>query len=195
MKNLFKQSIEKSYSYQEYRNLVTKLHAQNKTTTKNSPQEWLAYSTLNEKRMERLDKKIEVTATTKQTLSKIETKQTWVVISESWCGDAAQNLPVINKIAMQQPNINLRIVLREQNPELMSAFLTNGGKAIPKLIALNESNNVLFTWGPRPSKATQMVVDYKEKHGKVDDQCKKDLQVWYNKDKGENLQQDILSLI
>ena len=77
----------------------------------------------------------------------------------------------------------------------MNNFLTNGGQAIPKLIALNENFEVITTWGPRPSVATQMVKDYKEKHGKIDADFKKDLQLWYNKDKGASLSKDFIEII
>ena len=78
----------------------------------------------------------------------------------------------------------------------MNNFLTNGGMAIPKLIQLDgETNEALNTWGPRPSIATQMVADYKKEHGVVDAEFKKDLQLWYNKNKGENLIEDFTSII
>ena len=69
-----------------------------------------------------------------------------MVISEGWCGDAAQILPVINKMALVSNKIEFRIVLRDENPALMDAFLTNGGKAIPKVIMIdNESGEVINT--------------------------------------------------
>ena len=119
---------------------------------------------------------------------------TWVVLSEGWCGDAAQNLPIINAIAEQNENIDLRIVLRDENPELMQAFLTNGNMAIPKLIQI-ENDEVTETWGPRPTIATKMVADYKAEHGSLTPDFKKDLQIWYNQDKGVDTIDDILNLL
>ena len=117
------------------------------------------------------------------------------MLTEGWCGDAAQNLPVINKMADLNENITLKIVLRDENLDLMDLFLTNGGRAIPKLIALDKDNNLLDTWGPRPAVATKMVADYKTKHGALDAQLKEDLQVWYNKDKGKSTQDDFIKLL
>jgi hypothetical protein len=77
----------------------------------------------------------------------------------------------------------------------MDLFLTNGGRAIPKLIALDKDNNVINTWGPRPTVATKIVADYKAEHGSLDAKFKEDLQVWYNKDKGQSTQEDFVSLI
>ena len=86
--------------------------------------------------------------------------------------------------------------LKLSNPsQQLNLFLTNGGKAIPKLIALDKENNVLNTWGPRPTTATKMVADYKAKHGSIDADFKKDLQVWYNKNKGEDVQENLVSFL
>ncbi|MGC6285745.1 MAG: thioredoxin family protein [Polaribacter sp.] len=195
MKALIQQSLAKSYSYQEYRKLVSDLLAEGKSTGPNQTEDLTHYSTLNVKRMDRLDKKIEISEETKLHLQKLDKKQLWLVLTEGWCGDAAQNLPVIEKMAAESSNIELRLILRDENPEVMDLFLTNGARAIPKLISFDEEFNVLFTWGARPSIATQMVVDYKADHGKLDPDFKKNLQIWYNKDKGQNVQSDFVALI
>ena len=117
-------------------------------------------------------------------------------MTESWCGDAAQTLPVINKFAEANEKIDLKVVLRDENEALMNQFLTNGSKSIPKLIVLdNTSNKVVGSWGPRSEMASKMVSDYKDKHGKIDDQFKIDLQNWYNEDKGSNIEKELIDLI
>jgi hypothetical protein len=195
MKALIQQRLATSYSYQEYRKLVSDLVAEGKSTGPNQTEDLTHYSMLNVKRMDRLDKKIELSEATKLRLQKLDKKQLWLVLTEGWCGDAAQNLPIIEKMAKQSSHIELRLILRDENPEVMNLFLTNGAQAIPKLISFDEELNVLFTWGARPSIATQMVTDYKAKHGKLDPEFKKNLQVWYNKDKGQNVQSDVVTLI
>lgn len=195
MKKIIQNSLEKAFSYSEYRDLVSDLIAQGKSTGPNQSDDLLNYSKLNDKRMKRLDKTVKLTEETLAKIKDVKEPQTWLVLTEGWCGDAAQNLPVINKIAEENPNINLKLVLRDENLELMDEFLTNGGRSIPKLIALNKENEVINTWGPRPITATKMVVDYKEKHGSLDADFKTDLQVWYNKNKGENTQEDIVSML
>lgn len=195
MKALIQQSLAKSYSYQEYRKLVSDLLEEGKSTGPNQTEDLTHYSTLNVKRMDRLDKKIEISEETKLHLQKLDKKQLWLVLTEGWCGDAAQNLPVIEKMAAESSNIELRLILRDENSEVMDLFLTNGARAIPKLISFDEEFNVLFSWGARPSIATQMVVDYKADHGKLDPEFKKNLQIWYNKDKGQNVQSDFVALI
>lgn len=195
MKALIQQRLATSYSYQEYRKLVSDLLAEGKSTGPNQTEDLTHFSMLNVKRMDRLDKKIELSEDTILRLQKLDKKQLWLVLTEGWCGDAAQNLPVIEKMAKQSSHIELRLILRDENPEVMNLFLTNGARAIPKLISFDEEFNVLFTWGARPSIATQMVTDYKAKHGKLDPEFKKNLQVWYNKDKGQNVQSDVVTLI
>ena len=194
MKKLIEESLEKAISYDQYRTLVSDLIEQGKSTGEIQSDNLLNYSILNDKRMNRLDKTIEISENTKNKVKNVKKEQTWLVLTEGWCGDAAQNIPVINKIAEQNSKINLKFVLRDENPELMDQFLTNGGKAIPKLIAIDDESNVLGTWGPRPSEATSMVTDYKEKYGKLDPEFKKDLQIWYNKNKGRNTENDLISL-
>lgn len=195
LKNIIEDSLKKSYSYKEYRDLIKELLTQNKSTGANQSEEIFNYSVLNDKRMNRLDKTIKLEEATVEKLAKVDKKYTWLLLSEGWCADAAQNVPVINKIAEASENIDLRMVLRDDNLDLMDEFLTNGGRAIPMLVILDEDKNVVSTWGSRPSEATKMVEEYKAEHGKIDAEFKKNLQVWYNKNKGKNLQEDMLKTL
>lgn len=195
LKDIINESLGKSYSYQEYRSLIKELLAQNKSTGNNQSEEIFNFSNLNDKRMDRLDKTIKLEETTLKKLEKVDKKYTWLLLSEGWCGDAAQNVPVINKMAETSDNIDLRIVLRDENLDLMDEFLTGGGRAIPMMLILDENKNVISTWGSRPSEATKMVEEYKKEHGKIDAEFKKNLQIWYNKNKGSNLQQDLLEVL
>ena len=195
MKKIIEKSLEKAISYVQYRKLVNALLEQGKSTGLNQSESLLNYSMLNDRRMKRLDKTIQLSEETIASAKDVNEPVTWLVLTEGWCGDAAQTLPIINKIATESQKIDLKIVLRDENEALMNQFLTNGGKAIPKLIVLDAENNVINSWGPRPSIATNMVKDYKTKHGQLDADFKKELQVWYNKDKGKNTQEDMLKLL
>ena len=195
MKNIIEKSLGNSYTYQEFRDLVSHLLTEDKSTGHTQSEAITGFSLLNDRRMKRLDKTIKVSEETIAEMNTINEPQTWLVIAEGWCGDAAQNLPVINKIAETSNLIDFKVVLRDDNEDLMNLFLTNGGKAIPKLIALDKDNNVIDTWGPRPTVATQMVADYKAEHGVIDAKFKQDLQVWYNKDKGLSVQDDFVKLV
>ena len=195
MKEIIEKSLNNSLTYQEFRDLVGNLLIENKSTGHTQSEALTGYSLLNDRRMKRLDKTIKISEQTVAAINTLKEPQTWLVIAEGWCGDAAQNLPVINKISETSDLINFRVVLRDDNDDLMNLFLTNGGKSIPKLIALDKDNNVIDTWGPRPTVATKMVADYKAEHGVIDAKFKQDLQVWYNKDKGQSLQNDFVNLV
>ena len=195
MKEIIANSLQKTISYTDYRALVRNLLAEGKATGPEQSEDLTNYSRLNDKRMKRLDKTIKISEEVMLAFQKLKQPQTWLVLTEGWCGDAAQNIPVLNKIAEATEQVDLKIVLRDEHLPLMDLFLTNGGRSIPKLIALDKDNNVIDSWGPRPTTATKMAVDYKEKNGALDLVFKEDLQVWYNKDKGKSVQEDFVNLI
>ena len=196
IKNIIEESINRSISYEEYRSLVSKL-VEEKSTSGNEKTEALAnYTMLNERRMKRWDKTVKISEDLVGRIKEFSRDITWLVITESWCGDAAHVIPVLNKIAELNSNIDLRLVFRDENPELMDQFLTNGGRAIAKLIMIdNRTGEVIDSYGPRPSEATKMVTDYKEEHGVLTPEFKEDLQRWYNKDKGQNIISDLVELL
>lgn len=189
-------SLTKSYSYEEYRNLVTSLVKEGKTTGHDQSEAMIHYTELNEARLHRLDKTMQVTEEAKLFLEKLNRNYTWLVIAEGWCGDAAQILPIINKMAQVSEKIELRIVLRDDNDDLMTLFLTNGTKSIPKLIIIDkETGEVVNDFGPRPQGAKQLILDYKATHGMVDETAKIELQKWYLTDKGVSTQNEIIALM
>ncbi len=195
MINTTKQALENSFSYADYRKKVTSLIAEGKSTGHTQSEDLLKYSELNETRMNRLEKTIEVTDETKTKLQNLDKKYIWLVLSEGWCGDAAQIVPVIHKMAEVTDKVELKIALRDDNDALMQHFLTNGGKAIPKLIVLDaETLEVVLDWGPRPHGAKQLILDYKAAHGVVDEPAKIELQKWYLHDKGISIQNEIVEM-
>jgi hypothetical protein len=196
MNSIINNSISKSCSYNEYRSLIFTYAQEGKTTGLISSSDYINYTKLNESRMHRLDKTIEVTQETKALLENLSKEYIWLVISETWCGDAAQVVPVINKMAEVASKIDLRIVLRDENEDLMNLFLTNGTKSIPKLIIIEkETGEVIGDFGPRPTQAKQLIIDYKAAHGVVDETAKIELQKWYLADKGVSIQNEINALI
>ena len=195
MKKSIEEGLQKAISYTSYRKLISDLIASGKSSGPIQSEDLLNYSKLNDRRMKRLDKTIQLSHETLLALKKNDKPITWLVLTEGWCGDAAQTLPVINKIADESDLITLKIIFRDEHEELMSHFLTNGGKSIPKLLVLNSENDVLNTWGPRPNIATKMVQDYKNTHGQLDAAFKQELQVWYNKNKGVNIQENMVGLL
>lgn len=193
---LIQESLPKAMSYKAYRVLVTQLAQEGKTTGPEQTEALINYTQLNDRRMKRWDKTLKFSEQAISRILKINKKITWLVLTESWCGDASPALPVMHKIAELNPNISLKIVLRDENLELMDCFLTNGAMSIPKLIAIDDhTGNVIGDWGPRSEAATKLVEDYKAEHGKLTAEFKQDLQVWYNKDKGESVVEDLTRLL
>ncbi|MBT8266427.1 MAG: thioredoxin family protein [Bacteroidia bacterium] len=196
MKTLLETSLNNSISYPEYKLLIDKMVQSRSTTGSEKTEALIEYTKLNQRRMKRWDKTIRLSEDHEKLIKEFDEKIIWLVISESWCGDAAHVIPVINKVAEVNPNIELRIVLRDDNPDLMDAFLTNGSRSIPKLIMIDaKSTEFLGLYGPRPSQATKMVTEFKEEHGLLTPEFKEDLQRWYNKDKGQTIIKDLLELL
>lgn len=191
IKDIIQNAFKNTMSYKEYRTLVSDLIEEGKSTGHTQNEDMLNYSKLSERRMKRWDKTFKWSDGDKAFFNNHSKSITFLVVSEGWCGDAAHALPILNKITEEAPKIDLKIVLRDDNDELIQEFLTNGGKSIPKLIALDEDQNVLFTWGPRSKEASKLVNANKEKHGKLTPEFKEDLQKWYNKDKGQSTVEDI----
>ncbi len=196
MKNSIKNALRAGFSYSDYREHITTLLAENKTTGHTQSEVLLNYTQLNEARMNRLDKTLTVLPEVQEQLNAFPKSITWLVLAEGWCGDAAQILPILAKVADAADKVTLKIVLRDNHDELMNLFLTNGSRSIPKVVVLNsETEEVIGSWGPRPEPARKMIADYKAEHGVVDEPIKIELQKWYLKDKGETTQRELLALI
>ena len=196
MKEIFKNALKSSYSYQYYRKIIADLLKEGKTSGATQTEALVNYSRLNETRMDRLDKTMAVDEAIISKLKSIQSQCIWLVIAEGWCGDAAQLLPIFNKMSEVSDHIDLKIVFRDENDELMNLFLTNGNKSIPKLIILDKNSlDVISDWGPRPKGAIDLVQNYKEKFGEIDDTIKTELQMWYLHDKGLSTQQEIMELM
>ena len=196
MKTAIAKALFNSHPYLEYRKLVSDLLLENKSTGNEQSDDLTNYSTLNETRMNRLDKTMKITDENTLKLKSLKKEYIWLVISEGWCGDAAQLLPVVNKMALESGKIDLRIVLRDENEDLMNLFLTNKSKSIPIVIIVDKQTGELMGhWGPRPKAAITLIQDYKKKFGVVDETAKTNLQLWYLHDKGLSTQKEIIDLM
>ena len=196
MKTAIAKALFNSHPYLEYRKLVSDLLLENKSTGNEQSDDLTNYSTLNETRMNRLDKTMKITDENTLKLISLKKEYIWLVISEGWCGDAAQLLPVVNKMALESGKIDLRIVLRDENDDLMNLFLTNKSKSIPIVIIVDKQTGELMGhWGPRPKAAITLIQDYKKEFGVVDETAKTNLQLWYLHDKGLSTQKEIIDLM
>lgn len=173
-----------------YLKLIEDLLAQNKTTGTNHSEAMLNFTRLNVQRMQRWMKTLDLQEETKSTLSNINEKQKWTVLTEAWCGDAAHSMPILYKMAASNPLIEFEWKLRDENLELMDQYLTNGGRSIPKLIVTNRAGKELFHWGPRPEFIQKQFLQMKADQWTYD-QINIELQKLYNADKGITVQREI----
>ena len=178
----------------DYLAYVKNLVAQEKSSGEDQSQTMVYYTQLSARRMQRWDKKGELLDETKALIQAIDSPQKWVVLTESWCGDAAHAYMFLQKMADLNPNISLEWKLRDENLELMDQYLTNGGRSIPKLIVYDQNGNELFNWGPRPKHIQEKFLELKES-GTPYSEISVELQKMYNKDKGQSMQQEINTLI
>ncbi|MEQ9299234.1 MAG: thioredoxin family protein [Cyclobacteriaceae bacterium] len=195
LKATLSRGYNRSITYPQYVELVTDLAA-NGGTTGDQKDDLINFTKLNAQRSKRITKTVKLEELTTQAVKHIQEAQTWLVISESWCGDAANSLPMLAKMADENELINLRVVLRDEDTELIDTFLTRGGRSIPKLIALDGEHNVLFTWGPRPSEAQKLYDDWRNDPDHVPyAEFQITMQQWYNQNKGVALQQELTQIL
>jgi len=197
MNSIVAQSVlEKAISYQEYKELIVRLLNEGKTTGEKQSVELTEYTKLNIHQMGRLEKTVSIIDDLTDLLTDYKKSLAWLVLAESWCGDVAQNLPVLDKMAELSSGIELKILLRDENPEIMNNYLTNGGTAIPKLICLQKDNGKeMGTWGPRPEPVQQMVMDFKNSGEKDYKQLIEKAQIWYAKDETATIQAEFIKLL
>jgi len=190
-----KEYLKKSMTFAEYFKLIDDLLADGKTTGENQSEAMFNYGKLNRQRMHRLEKTVNLNDSLVEKAQSVERKMIWLIITEGWCGDAAQNIPAIEKIAAESANIETRYILRDENLALMDAYLTDNARSIPKLIALEaETLTVIGTWGPRPQTAMDYFHELRS-GGMEKPQMMENLQRWYLQDKEKSLQSEFENLL
>lgn len=189
------QQAVRPLSYAAYRQLMNDLLAEGKVTGKEQRPDLTDYTRLNVARLNRVEKQCVIGEALSNAIQQIQEPQNWIVITEGWCGDAAQLVPLFHKMAELNKNIQLTLVLRDENLWLMDQFLTNGkSRSIPKLIALNANSEVIWHWGPRPI-AAQELINELTSNGTDAELLKEKLHGWYAKDRTNSAQQELLDLL
>lgn len=197
LKQFMSDGMPGAMSFDGYFELLQDHATEGITSGETQSESLIEYTRLNAHRMKRISKTTKISEELSQQMQGLTSKQIWIVFSETWCGDAAQNLPVISKIAELSDQVDLRIIFRDEHPEFMGHFLTNGARSIPKLVTVSENHDVLFTWGPRPTTAQEMVMDWKSspEPKKPYSEFVVELQKWYTQDKSASLQKEFSELI
>lgn len=189
--------IENGYTYSGYVSLIENLLKSGKTTGENHSEKMLHYTKMNLHRMKRIERRVELSPDLYTRLEEIDRSMIWLILTEAWCGDAAQALPVIQKIADQSDKIKTRYILRDEHPEIMDQFLTNGrSRSIPKLICLDfNSMEVLGTWGPRSANAQLVVESANQIEGILYQEVAEKLHKWYAEDNTRSIQSELKELL
>jgi hypothetical protein len=191
-----KEIIDEAYTYEEYRDMIDALLEEEKTTGDNHSDDMVHYTKMNVQRMSRWDRRAELNDSLVDKLDNLDKKWIWLVITEAWCGDAAQNIPALVKMVEETDHIDIRFILRDQNLEIMDEYLTNGGRSIPKLICLDaETLEEVGTWGPRPKLAQQKAMEWKEDESISKEEWAKNLHKWYAKNRNQELQEEFEQLL
>lgn len=178
-------------SFEEYYLQFDEILAGKITRNPYDEADFLEYTKLNYSRLKRWSKTGELLPELSSKIKQLSKKQTWVFITEHWCGDAAHILPFLEMLSKLNANIDLKIQLRDENSEI-ATYLTNGTKSIPILIIRDEEGKDDFVWGPRPKAAQDYFFELKKSNLSKHEQ-KMELQNWYNHDKGVSLQKELLS--
>ncbi|NVJ85342.1 MAG: thioredoxin family protein [Algoriphagus sp.] len=191
-KTITAKTIAESMTYSQYREMVNELFAEGKTTGENQSEAYLEYTRIAIQRMNRWDKVAKVSPEMVDLVKKLP-PQIWLVLTEAWCGDAGQTIPYMNKLAELNSSIQLRLILRDENPEIMDAHLTNGARSIPKLIALSPGlTKEYFSWGPKPQFLIDKQKAFRENpQGKTSKEFAQEVHLWYARDKNQTLEQEL----
>ncbi len=194
LKELVESNFNEAMSYQEFRDVIDKLHLEGRVTGHTQSDELLEYSKLNDHRMNRWDKHFKVSHEVAEAVKSVRETKHWLIITEGWCGDSAQIVPAIEKIAALNDKIQTHYLLRDDHPDIMDHFLTNGGRSIPVIVCLDQSGSVLWKWGPRPAEAQELVNEAK-RTGMEAHEMKEKLHLWYARNNQKNLQQEFIELL
>ena len=185
------------FSYPQFVEFTEQLIQENRTTGTNQSEEYLAYTRMCLQRMVRWNKTSKVSEELELLVKKVNQPQVWLVITEAWCGDGAQSIPHLAKLTDLNPLITLKIVLRDEHPDLMDAYLTNGARSIPKLVAMtSDLQEELFTWGPKPKYLLDRHAAFKQNsEGLTYAEFLEEIHLWYAKNKQKDLESEIYPLI
>jgi hypothetical protein len=189
--------FEKGYSYPEFVKFTEQLVQENRTTGHNQSEAYLDYTRMSLQRMNRWNKTAKISSDIQALILSITEPQNWLIITEAWCGDGAQSIPYLAKLSELNPLIRLKIIMRDEYPDIMDAYLTNGARSIPKLVAFTgDFKCELFTWGPKPQFLLERYKAYRQdSQGLAYHDFLQEIHLWYAKNKNIDLEMELFPLI
>jgi len=195
MKSLPEHISAAAIPYDAYFEHVQTYAATNTTSGPTQSESLSHYTKLNASRMRRLNKQVRPSKDLIDLIDRSKIAQKWIIITEAWCGDAAQNIPYVARLAQACVTVELGFVYRDEHLAYMDAYLTRGGRSIPKLIIYRADNlSEITNWGPRPAAAQKMVDAYKAKgpEGEPFAEFSEKLHKWYQVNANIDLENELL---
>lgn len=185
--------VEKGFSYEDFmKKAEEKIEDTDESKLDEKEKQLFEYTKLNLHRSKRIDKTYKVSDELKNKIENIKEKQYWMVLTEDWCGDSAQNLPYVAKMASLNNNIVMKILPRDENLDIMDQYLTNGkSRSIPKLVAFNEDGEEIFQLGPRPKELADLVKKWKDEG----EDFKEKIHLWYGRNRGKAIEAEFVEIL
>jgi hypothetical protein len=121
------------------------------------------------------------------------TKHHLLVIAEDWCGDGTNTIPYLAKLADLSRSQEVRVLRRDEHPQVMDRYLTDGARAIPIVIVLDRAFRELGHWGPRPEALQAWVREARKTADKA--RLYPQIRRWYAQDKGATTLREVLALL
>lgn len=181
-------------SFEEYFKNTEEIVNKNESELTDAEREMIEYYRLGVQRMSRMMKVYKPDEAQLKTLAEKNFKGKILIITEGWCGDAGQTVPAVS-LFFEGKN-EVRLAYRDQNLDLIDQFLTDGTRSIPIVVILDENEEVISHWGPRPAYGKELLKKHKtDPEGYPKTQFYNDLQVYYAKNKGIDVINEILELI
>jgi hypothetical protein len=161
-----------------------------------SPEEYAALLDDNQRRLHALhERRVEIPEQAVDTIRLCGTRRV-LVITEPWCGDSLAILPVVLKLFRAVGDV-VRIVRRDEHPDLIDHYLTQGGRAIPIVIVLDEEFNERLHWGPRPAPAQAILESHRPDltAGRIERSAVfKEIRGFYALDRGTSIVAELVAL-
>ncbi len=186
--------IQAGLTPEQYHQVLVDQAATGEDNLSEEAAEKLQFTKLNLHRTSRITRTFTVGEDLSALVARIDAPQTWMLLTEPWCGDSAQCLPYISAIAALNNNIDLRLILRDENLDLMEYFLTNGTRSIPRLVVFDAGGNELTQWGPRPEEA-QLVFNEAKVAGLAKPEILEKLHLFYGRNRGAALLSELRKIL
>ncbi|MDG1332544.1 MAG: thioredoxin family protein [Crocinitomicaceae bacterium] len=181
-------------NWNTYISLFESILTKENTTAPYDKESYWNYTSLNFSRQNRWFKRGKLSDELVSEIENISEEQQWILITEPWCGDAAHINPFIQMASELNDKITLTINLRDGADSLIQDYLTNGvSMSIPILVVRDKNGEDLFVWGPRPKDAQALLMSHKTDDSKTAEEKKIEFQAWYNKNKGVDIQDELLA--